>query len=625
MQQGRYAMLYAKVVVGLPIDGPFDYIVPADLQEKIKVGSRVKIDFHNQKRLGYVVGLSSKTKIRKLKSIISVIDDVPILDRNILLLTKELASYYCCSWGEAIETALPEQLRRPKPISFKLWSYEREVHSRETDKTEFILLHDLDGLRRWDIYAQHIKTTLEDNRSVIVLLPDTYSVLRAQELIKMRLDSPIAILYRQRRKELEEWIRVRCGDVSIAIGTRSAIFAPFRDVGLIIIDEEQSQSYKQDQLPHYNARDVAWMRANIDRTKVIFGSACPSLETFYLAKQSKIKYILIPRKLSYPQVRIIDMKSLIGFKRQNSVVISKYLEGSIAQTLNSKGRILLFINRRGFATFVFCQHCKTPLKCPRCSVNLIYHFKQRILNCHYCGFKIQPPQICPQCNSGYIKYSGAGTEKTESELSRLFPQSCIARFEQNGSIDIKSIDIIIATQSIIRHPVYNFDLIGVISIDNSLNRIDFRAAEKTFDLLMGLLRLSDKKIVIQTTMPQHYCLQALATQDINKFYDEELNQRAQLDFPPYRHFCLVKLRGKNEIRVRQTSQKIFNKFKRYNRDKTVEIISCNPMQPYRLRGNFYWQILIKTASPLRATKFLKKHLKKFSYSDIIITVDMDPL
>ncbi len=632
-------MLYAKVVLGLPVEGPFDYSVPAHLYKKIKEGVRVWIQFRDKRKLGYVIKLTRETNIEHVKPILEIIDDSPILDKNMLLLTKELSDYYGCSWGEAIETALPESLRKGKKITNNIEERKDIKHKYNED---VILIHDLDGRARWDIYLSQIKDTLNNNRSVIVLLPDINSVLKAKETIAASLGISPGLLYRKQPQELEEWLKVKESKFNIVIGTRSGIFAPVSNLGLVIIDEEQDTVYKQDQVPHYHTREVAFMRIAIEKAKLILGSASPSLESFYLAKKGKInpsstlgidaersrsiKYTLLPKIRDYPQIKIIDMRQEQRYFKQRNIILSKYLQDCIIQAIDTKGKILLFLNRRGFATFASCRNCGMVLKCPRCNVNLVYHFEDNILNCRYCNFKMPPPRICPSCNSAYIRYLGTGTEKIESELSRIFPQARIRRLDNLQNVDIEDSDIFISTASIIKKTNYNFDLIGILSIDNSLNRIDFRSTEKTFGLLVGLLALTKEKVIIQTNLPKHYCFRALENKDINLFYDEELKQRKQLKFPPYQHFCLVKLRGEKENSVKEASNALFNRLHKYGeRNKIIKVVSLNPGQPGKLRGNFYWQILIKAGSPLKIVRFLKLHLKKFSHSGIIVTIDVDPI
>jgi len=408
------------------------------------------------------------------------------------------------------------------------------------------------------------------------------------------------------------------------VGTRSGIFAPVDNLGLVIIDEEQDSVYKQDQVPHYHAREVGLMRVGIEKAKLILGSGSPSLEGFYLARKNKIDYTQVPRNKAYPEIKINDTNRKAYNSKQQSI-LSKYLQDSIAASLDAKEKILLFINRRGFATYSACSNCGKALKCPRCSVNLVYHSDDNIMSCHYCNFKLEPPKICPNCEAGYIRYLGAGAEKIESELSRLFPQAKIKlldKEENSGAVDA---DIFVSTEAILKEGYADFGLIEVISIDNSLNRIDFRSSEKAFFLLVGLLRLTSKKIIIQTGLPKHYCIRAIENKDIDIFYREELKHRKQLGFPPYKHIGLVKLRGNNEEKVKEASGRLFEGLKAGNKDRGIEVVSVNPGQPVKLRGKFCWQVLIKTGSVRKLSKFLKKYLKGFLHSGIIATVDIDPV
>lgn len=613
-------MRYAKVVLGLPVEGPFDYIIPAYFDKKIKVGMRVWVPFRTQKMLGYVIKIIQETKIKNLKTILEIIDGSPILDKNMLSLTRALAEYYCCSWGEAIDTALPEGIRKGKVIP----KMEEAKYSKKKDNPDALLIHDLDGRKRWEIYLQEIKGALADSKSVIILFPDKDSVIKAKELIQDKTDASLAILYRKKTQELEEWVRIKEGKANIIIGTRSAIFAPVKNLGLVIIDEEQDSAYKQDQVPHYLTRGVAFMRIRIEKAKLILASTAPSLESIYLARNHKIRYLFNPRARDYPEIKITAIDYLGQGPKQKKEILSKYLQDSIILTFNSHGKALLFLNRSGFATFASCLNCGVVLKCPRCNINLVYHFKDNLLNCHYCNFKMSPPKICPNCKSGYIKYSGTGSEKIESELFRLFPQARIKRLDNQKEADLKDADIFVSGKSIIKGTDFNFDLVEILSIDNSLNRLDFRSSEKTFALLVGLLGLTEKKMIIQTNLAYHYCFQALINKDMNMFYDEELKQRRLLAFPPYRHIGLVKLRGKKEARVQELSDSLFKRLKKY-KTKGINIFSVNPAQPAKLRGNFYWQIFIKSNGAKGLVKFLKKHLKDFKHSGIIVTVDIDPL
>lgn len=617
-------MLYAKVVVGLPVEGPFDYIVPQDLAGLIKVGSRAWVSFGRLKKVGYVVGLTAKTSIKNLKKIISLIDSSPVLDKGMLLLTRQLADYYCCSWGEAIESALPQDLRRGRKLS-EMEEPETEIKT-ETGRHEALLLHYPNyGRLVWQDYFKYINEAIKQKKSVIIIIPDINVVLRLKDELESSPGLKVAVLFRKKSGELNEWVRIKSGKANIVIGTRSAIFAPASNLGLVIIDAEDDPVYKQDQVPHYHARDVALMRAKIEGAKVILGSNSPSLESYYLAKKGKIKYEpLVAKQEPLPEIKIIDMKFEYGGRHKRNTFLSRYLIDSITACVNSKEKVLLFLNRRGFATFASCSSCAVVLRCPRCNINLVFHFEGNILACHYCNFKMEPPKICPACNSGYIKYSGAGTEKIESELSRIFAARRIKRIDAIGDFNINDSDIFVASGSILKQQGSYFDLVGVLSIDNALNRIDFRAGEKAFVLLKGLQGLAKKKLVIQTRLAFHHCFKALTDNDVGVFYEEELLQRRQLGFPPYRHIIMVKMRGRSEDKVKKESAALFERLNKSGQ-KGIKFISVNPAYPPKLRGNFYWQVLASCSDVFKASAFLKTHLKKISRSGIIVTVDVDPL
>ena len=265
------------------------------------------------------------------------------------------------------------------------------------------------------------------------------------------------------------------------------------------------------------------------------------------------------------------------------------------------------------------------LRCPRCNANLILHFKNHKLICHRCNYNTQSPRICPSCNSGYIRYSGLGTEKLESELNRLYPQVSIARLDKEERLISPDAQIIIASQSIFRHPPVNLDLIGVISLDSVLNRPDFRAGEKVFALLLHLTSLTDNSLIIQTNFPEHYCFQALRQKRIDAFYEEELALRRESNLPPFNHIIIVKLRGRKENRVSLVVEELFNVLNNTNKDKSIKIVSFSPQIPNKKRDRFCEQILIKVRSVTRAVIFLKKALSNFRRSGIIITVDVDPI
>lgn len=631
-------MLFAKIVVGLPVSGPFDYIVPDKLKDTIKVGSRVVVSFGIRRIVGYVVDLVKSSKISKLKPILELLDNSPLLNKELLLLTNEFAQYYCCSWGEAIEAALPQSLRKGKRVVIpgdtlaKDMAMYAGVAPVATDReNSLILIHDLDGRGRLSVYISEAKKAIKNKKSVIILFPDVPDLLKVSKEIDSQLGIKTQLLYRKQPDELEAWVRVKKGASEVVVGTRSAIFAPVDNLGLIIIEDEGNSVYKQDQVPHYHAREVGIMRSRITGSKLLLGSRAPSLESYYLSKKKEAQYNIIPRSHQFPDIKLIDIRHLPFADWKKGQIVSRILEDAVYSVLNTKdnisgkaGKVLLFLNRKGFATSAMCQSCKKILKCPRCNVNLVYHFKENLLRCHYCNYKIETPKICPECDAGYIKFSGTGTEKMESELSRVFPAARIKILDENV-LNTDDADIFISTSSVIRRTDLRFDLIGVLGIDNTLNRVDFRATEKVFSILAGLVVLTDKNMLIQTSSPTHHCFQALLRKDERYFYDEELKQRKQLDFPPFKHIILIKLRGKAEERVGELCGALFSKLKKEIKGKEAQVLSFNPANPPKLRGNYYWQVLTRTSMVVKTGVFLRKCLKDFRHSGIIVTIDVDPV
>ncbi|MBN2831183.1 MAG: primosomal protein N' [Candidatus Omnitrophica bacterium] len=603
-------MLYAKVVLGLPVDLAFDYSVPKAFQKNIAVGARVLVNFRNKKSTGYVIGLAHKTGIKNIKDVLGLIDEKPLLGKDMLLLARKIADYYCCSYGEAIKAMVPQEVRKGKnlgdaPQGTRL--HQRSVPLGSVPQ----VLHVLEPKRRWEIYIAEAKKAQESGESAIILFSDIQRVLKAKEIFKDARIENIRLLYRKEKEEFTIWQEIRSKAGCIVLGTRSAVFAPVNNLGLIILDHEEDSSYKQEQVPHYHARQVAFMRAKIEGAKIILESISPDLESFYLAQERKIDYRVVKREKDYPKVMIIDTRRTPYAQRKNRAIFSRDLTDAILAVLKLKGKVLVFINRRGFATYVVCNNCGKVLKCPRCNINLVYHYDQDILRCHHCVFKMAPPQICPDCHAGYIKYSGIGTDKVESELARIFPQARVGE------------EIIVSTSLILKEEGQNFDLICVLNIDHAINRVDYMAADKVFYLLSGLITLTDREIIIPTSFPGHHCFESLLKADPRIFYLQELKFRRQLKYPPFRHIAQVKLRGRIEVNVKKAAERLFEKLKEGSKD--VRALSISPGEPPKLRGNFYWQILFSALSPQKLSKFLKIHLKNDRYSGIIVTVDIDPL
>ena len=346
-------MLYAKVVLGLPVEGPFDYLVPPDLENKVSVGSRAWVNFRNKKEVAYITGLSNKTKIKKIKELLGIIDEAAVLDEQMLLLTKRLAEYYCCSWGEAIEAALPDDLRKGKALNrdSDLFGDSAPNSGAVPQKKGRCPYLAVQGQERMPVYLREVKEAWAANRSVIILFSDIPEAERARKLIEKDLGTDVFLVFRKQPKELEIWKSIRQAQKCIAVGTRSSIFSAVNNLGLIIIDQEQEQVYKQEQVPHYHARQVALMRGEICGAKVVLGSRAASLESFYLEQEGKLKFEVIPPKAAYPVVQVIDSRRLAYAERKSKAIFSKFLADAIYTNLLEKGKALVFIERKGFGKY----------------------------------------------------------------------------------------------------------------------------------------------------------------------------------------------------------------------------------------------------------------------------------
>ena len=667
-------MKFADVVINRPIETAFTYSIPEALKGDIETGSVVEVSFGNKIVTGYVVGLSDKCDIDKVKPINSVIDKALRMDSRMLELTKWISEYYYSSYGEAISAAIPAVLRK----RHKRETRNQSTETRKEKDSEFIdgssehltptpeqrlaldsiinsmdnkvhrvfLLHGVTGSGKTEVYLQSIARALESGLTSIILVPEISLTPQTVARFKARFGDKIAVLHSRLlgSKRVSEWQRISSGQARIVIGPRSAIFAPVKDLGLVVVDEEHETSYKQEDVPRYNARDVAIKRAEFSNAVVILGSATPSLESFYAAKNGKFTIIELAERIDsrlMPAVDIVDMREEMT-RAKKIPIFSQKLREWIEKDIAERKQVILFLNRRGFSTFINCRKCGYVIKCKRCSVSLTYHFDKKKLVCHHCNFKMDPPEICPECNAAYLKYWGLGTEKVESELHRFFPTAAIARMDtdathKRGSHDrvlskfkAGEIDILIGTQMIAKGLDFpKVTLVGVISADTALNLPDFRSAERTFNLLTqvaGRAGRSDLggRVIIQSYTPQHYSIQAAKNHDYNTFYDKEISLRKELNLPPFCHMVSITLRGRKEERVFKASDNLKASIEKENKAKKIDILGPAPSPISKMKGMYRWGIFLRSESVEDITGILRKVLDKNRASGILITVDVDP-
>ncbi|MDO8525124.1 MAG: primosomal protein N' [Candidatus Omnitrophota bacterium] len=661
---------FAEVAVSLPMDRIFHYSIPDNFSENIKIGKRVFVPFLNRAIVGYVVGLTDTADVKNVKSLISVIDKEPVLSEEMLKLTKWVKDNYFCSWGEAIAAVIPAGIKKGKESigsRFKDDEARTEVFPQSNphdlmeeqglalksviesvDKHEHktFLLHGITASGKTEVYLQAIDHVLRQNRQALMLVPEISLTPQTIERFSSRFGGRVAVIHSRltAAKKFLEWKRIKDGKVNIVVGARSAVFAPVKNLGIIIIDEEHETSYKQDDVPRYHARDVAEERARLNSCPLILGSATPSLESFYRAKHGGYKLIKLTKRVeerSLPKVKIVDMRMELATRRR-IVIFSKVMLDAVANTLKAGKQAIIFLNRRGFSTFINCKKCGLVVKCKRCDTVMVYHFETKKLVCHYCNYTAKAPDICPHCKSDYIKYLGLGTEKVESEINHSFPHALIARMDSDttkkrgshdrilGEFRAGKINLLVGTQMIAKgHDFPGVTLVAVVSADVSLNIPDFRASERTFNLLTQVGGRAGRgedagEVVIQTYTPGHYAILAAAKHDYEKFYDEEIISRKELLFPPFISLIKVTVRARNDDMAAKAAEELAHTIRR--EDPAMLIAGPSPAPIVRMRGYYRYNLILKHRDRLAACALLKKALGSFRKPHgILIAVDVDPV
>lgn len=515
-------------------------------------------------------------------------------------------------------------------------------------KPETFLLHGVTGSGKTEIYLQAIQRCLKDGKEAIVLVPEISLTPQMTERFRSRFGELVAVMHSGLSvgEKYDEWRKVHQGKVKVVVGARSAIFAPFENVGLIILDEEHESTYKQEDSPRYHARDVAVWRSEFHRCPVILGSATPSLESFARAKKEVYTLLTLKQralKQSLPSVEIVDMRDEL--KKGNRSMFSEKLVEGIQQRLMRKEQMVLFLNRRGYSSFVLCRDCGTVVQCENCDISLTYHRSSEKLKCHYCGFEQPVPQICPQCQSDHIRYFGTGTQKVEEEIKKLFPEARVLRMDvdttkQKGSHEKLldafgkgEADILLGTQMIAKGLDFpNITLVGVLSADTSLHLPDFRSAEKTFQLLTQVGGRAGRhelpgEVVIQSYTPEHYAIQLSKEQQYEPFYQHEMMMRHQVGYPPYYYLALIQVSHEDLMMAAEYAQKSAE-FLRSNLSFQVSIIGPTVARLSRLQNRYRYQCLIKYKMEPNLIPALMQLIKIYR-SDWIkkginLTVDLDP-
>lgn len=555
-----------------------------------------------------------------------------LIKKNILLEKK--LEHYRLSYNEKIE---------PKK---ELTNDQRSVVDEVLANTGYFpyLLFGVTGSGKTEVYMELIEDALNKGKTSIVLVPEISLTPQMVLRFQKRFGDNIAAIHSALSdgEKYDEWRRIVSGEAKIVIGARSAIFAPLNNIGMIIIDEEHSDSYKQDDSnPRYNAKDIALLRGKYHNCPVIMGSATPSLEVFARAKKGVFKLLELPNRIngkSLPHINIVDMNEMISKTKGH---FSPVLLEAISARLLKNEQIILLLNRRGYSSFVTCKNCGYTFKCPNCDITLTYHKSSRTLRCHYCGYGTKVYDTCPECHEKSINDLGVGTEKVEEELNKLFPESRILRMDFDTTSrkgmhekmikDFKNheYDILLGTQIVSKGLDFdNVTLVGVINADTSLNIPDFRSSETTFSLLAqvaGRAGRSDKEgeVIIQTFNPEHYAIQYTKKHDYLGFYNREMSIRRELKYPPYYYICYVKISGKDNKYIYEESLKITKLF--HNKLINMIILGPSPCTIFKLNNIYRYGIILKYKKDEDLREVLNKVIEHYKDNrNIKIDVNFNP-
>ncbi len=520
----------------------------------------------------------------------------------------------------------------------------------DAGKYKAFLLHGVTGSGKTEVYIRAMKSALANGKSSLMLVPEIALTPVFSRRLRAVFGDEVAILHSNLStgERFDEWRRIRAGEARIVIGTRSAVFAPLQNVGLIVVDEEHDSSYRQHEMPFYHGRDAAIVRANFADAVVVLGSATPALETFYNSETGKYDYLQLPNRIGkrpLARAETVDMREV--FKEAGkTAVFSDELVKAIEETHERGEQSIILLNRRGFSQFVLCRSCGESIKCKNCDITLTYHKREGKLVCHYCNHREKTPRICPECKGQYLYFMGEGTEQIEDILRRKFSELRIARIDRDTTKRRKEfeetlekfsrgeIDMLVGTQMLAKgHDFPNVTLVGVISVDAGLGMPDFRSAERTFQLLTQVAGRAGRgelkgRVLIQTFYPEHYALEHAKEQNYEAFYAEEIAFRRKLAYPPFVALASILIKHPNYNYAFDNAQILREALKRADTAKLCRVLGPAPAPLARLKGENRLQIIIKARSrqKLRETLDFALHDAQEKFCDMkIVYVEIDPV
>lgn len=645
---------FVEVVFNLPVNRKFTYAVPVNME--VGLGFRVAVPFGSRKLAGCVVGTLDDPPpgVTGIKEIQRRIDQRALFDQKLLNLALWLSGMYLCSLGEALSAMLPGGRREAEADEYGgelleaeavlLSEAQSEAIERITSADQgFFYLYGVTGSGKTEVFLQAAQAAIRKGRGVIYLVPEISLTHQVVEMFSARFGRSLAVLHSglTPSQRLQEWLRVLDGQASLVIGARSAVFAPVKDLGLVVIDEEHEGSYKSSTTPRYHARQVAMHRSQAEKAVLVMGSATPSLEAWHSIGTGRLISFTLPERLSGGSMPTVEIQDLNG----ESVPLSRPLIAEIRKTHAEGRQTILFLNRRGFAYFFHCRSCGFEMKCRNCSVSLTYHKQRNRMVCHYCGYRTEPVASCPECGSMDVGYTGFGTERIEEELARLFPDLSMRRIDTDavkkrrvlrGILeDFRSgkIDILLGTQMVAKG--LNFPgvkLVGIISADTGLRLPDFRAAERTFDLIVQVSGRAgrfhpDGTVMVQTFLPQNETIRLAAQSKLGEFARKELEIRRQLGFPPFTRLIRLVFRSRNAKKSFESAEDFVCRIPAEALSAgLLEVLGPAECPLAVIAGNHRTQVLLRSRDFKRLHQLAADALASFAPpAGVYVEVDVDPV
>ncbi len=669
--------MIVDVAVPVRVPGTFHYLVEDSIAETLKMGAILEVPFGRSTLEAFVLGTQTTTNVPadKLKSIGPVIQIEPVFDENMLKFCRWVSEYYCHPLGEVLATAIPriawvttkEKKSKPSDLIDRIENSsvlfaEKPTLTPDQEKAvklvledpqdKPVLLHGITGSGKTEIYMSILDSLVAQGKTGIVLVPEIVLTPQLMNRFSSRFPGRVVVLHSELTAKERRycWNKIRKQEVDVVIGARSAVFAPVKNLGIIIVDEEHETSFKQEDSLRYNGRDLAIVRAALSKAKVVLGSATPSLESYQNAKLGKYHYVELPSRINQqalPETHIADLKDKSSHFSAKVPWLTQTLALKIQKTLEKKQQVMLFLNRLGFAHFLYCEDCGHTWRCKNCDVALTYYQSPPSLKCHYCAAVHRVPHVCEACKGMKLTTIGLGTEQVEKEISQIFKEARIERLDRSNIKDRKSleellarisareVDIIIGTQMMAKgHDFPGIALVGILVADASLNIPDFRASERTFQLITQVSGRAGRaeipgEVVIQTVNPNHPVIQYAAKNQIKDFYDLEIKTRQQFGFPPYTKLAMIRFQDKRFDRVEIFSHQVIQILKTEiaTRGYQCQILGPSDAPLSKLKNYFRWQAMIKSDSVkeiqmlLRiASEYVMKQKQTVQFS-----VDVDPM